>query len=144
MMRNVLAGVTMIGLATIAFLASDPAQAQDKDKKKGKGAGKAPYVHTVIFHLKKDAPKDAVDDLITDSHKMLAKIPSVRGLWIGRPAEKSTPKFSVKDYDTGLLVLFDDYDGLEEYLKHKLHTDFVEKHGKNFDRVVVYDFIDKK
>jgi hypothetical protein len=134
--RKVLAAVVLTGLA-IGLVWTHAALSGDKK-------GMAPYVHTVIFYLKKDPPKDAIDSAIADAHKMLAKIPSVRGLWIGKPAVKATPKFAAKDYDIGLLVLFDNYDGLQEYLDHKLHTQFVEKHGKNFEKVTVFDFMNQK
>ena len=100
----------------------------------------ANYVHTVIFYLKKDAPAGEVDALIADAHKVLAKIPSVRELKIGRPAEKSTPGFAVKDYQLALLVLFDDYDGLKTYDEHALHKQYVQKHLPHLEKVVVYDF----
>src|SRR5256885_1804924 len=58
----------------------------------------APYVHCVIFTLKKDAPKDEAKALVADAHELLAKIPTVRSLKIGPPAEKSTPTFAVTDY----------------------------------------------
>lgn len=106
-------------------------------------ADKANYVHTVIFYLKKDTPKAEADALVTDAHDLLEKIPSVRSLKIGPPAEKSTPEFSVKDYQLGLLCTFDDYDGLKTYLEHPQHLKYVEKHKKNLDKVLVYDFIGK-
>jgi hypothetical protein len=141
-MRKVLLTLTV---AAIGLFACDIAgTGHAKEKKKEKGAAKPPYVHAVIFYLKKDAPKDEVETLIDDSHKLLAKIPSVKGLWVGRPAEKSTPKFAVTDYQVGLLVLFDNADGLTEYLDHKLHLEYVEKHAKHFERVPVYDFINQK
>ena|SRR2546426_886600 len=136
---SMLAALIVVGLAALALTETGQAQ----EKKKGKGM-KAPYVHTVIFYLKKDAPKDAVDHVIADAHELLTKIPSVKGLWVGRPAEKSTPKFSTKDYDVGLLVLFENYEGLQEYLDHKLHIEYVERHGKHFDRVSVFDFMNQK
>ena len=106
----------------------------------------APYVHTVIFHLKKDAPEAEADALIADAHEMLRLIPSVRDLRAGKPAEKATPDLAKKDYQVGLLVLFDDADGLEAYLKHPMHLKYVEKHGKHLDRdkLVVYDFVDSR
>lgn len=100
----------------------------------------APYVHTVIFYLKKDAPKDTVEKAIVDSHDLLAKVPTVRKLWVGRPAAKSTPKFAKSDYDFGLLVLFDSADGLLKYIDDPLHVKFVDKYAKYFDIVNVYDF----
>jgi hypothetical protein len=99
-----------------------------------------PYVHTVIFYLKDGAPKNEVESLIHDSHAMLAKIPTVKALWAGRPAEKSTPQFAVKDFQVGLLVLFDNYDGLKTYMEHPLHLEYIKKHGEHWKRVPVYDF----
>jgi len=100
----------------------------------------ANFVHTVIFYLKKDAPAGEADDLIADAHSMLAKIPTVRELRIGRPSEKSTPGFGVKDYHVGLMILFDNAEGLQTYDQHPLHKQYVEKHLKFIDKVLVYDF----
>src|SRR5262245_16094396 len=141
MMRKLLVGGAM---AALVVLAAQVGEVGGQEKKQGKGAGKAPYIHTVIFYLKKGTPKESISDLISDSHTMLAKIPSVKGVWAGRPAEKSTPKFAATDYDVGLLVLFENYEGLQEYIDHKLHTEFVEKHAKNFERVTVFDFLNQK
>jgi hypothetical protein len=103
----------------------------------------APYVHAVIFYLKKDAPKDEAKALIADASELLAKIPSVRSIKAGVPADKSTPKFAVTDYQVGLLVLFDNYDGLKTYIDHPLHQKYVEKHEKHIEKVLVYDFLNQ-
>jgi hypothetical protein len=133
----------------VALVARSPAQDVKKDTKESlKGnplAGKvAPFVHVVVFHLKKDAPSDAAEVLIKDSHALLAKIPSVRKLWVGRPAKQATP-IARKDYDIGLLVLFDNAAGLNEYLEHPLHIQFVNKHSKVWEekKVDVYDFVNQ-
>ncbi len=104
----------------------------------------APYVHAVIFYLKKDAPAGEVDALIEDTHKLLGKISTVRGLWVGEPAVKATPEYAIKDYHVGLLVLFDDFDGLKKYLDDPLHQQYLDKHGKHWDKVPVYDFLHQK
>jgi hypothetical protein len=131
-------GFLVAGLAlaaTILARAADPP---------GQTAGaKPPYVHAVIFYLKKDAPKGEVEALIEDTHKLLAKIPTVRNLWVGRPAERATPDYAIKDFQVGLLVLFDDYNGLKAYLDHKLHQEYLDKHGKYWDKVPVYDFVNQ-
>lgn len=103
----------------------------------------APFAHKVVFYLKKDAPKDAADKLIVASNQLLRKIPTVRGLWVGKPAEKATPKVAVLDYQVGLLVLFENAQGLDTYLNHPLHIEFVEKHTKHVEKVLVYDFVDQ-
>jgi hypothetical protein len=110
----------------------------------GKATASAPFVHSVVFYLKKDAPKDAAAKMIADSHTLLAKIPSVKGVWVGRPSKQSTPKVGLTDYQVGLLVLFDNADGLKIYLDHELHTEYVNRHLKHVDRVMVYDFENQK
>lgn len=107
---------------------------------------KPPYVHAVFFTLKKDAPAGAAEALIRDAHEMLGPIPSVRELRAGRPAEKDSQNFVQKGYDVGLLVLFDDYAGLETYLKHSQHQKYVEKHLGSLDpeKILVYDFVNQK
>lgn len=113
-------------------------------ERKPKVPVKPPYVHTVIFYLKKDAPRDEAKNIITDAHGLLARIPSVKGLWVGRPAEKDTPELAVTDYHVAWVLLFEDYEGLQEYLEHKLHHQFREKHAKHAERVLVYDVINQE
>ena len=105
-----------------------------------------PFVHCVIFHLKKDAPADESEVLIADAHEMLRTIPSVRDLRAGKPAVKEKPDIAKTDYQVGLLVLFDDVEGLNTYLNHPKHLKYVEKHGKCLDmeKLRVYDFVDHK
>ncbi len=146
MIRKIV-GLAVLAVAFVAAYGTAAGQAGKEGGEKPKGtAMKAPYVHAVYFYLKKDGPKDEVEKLIQDSHTLLGKIPSVRGLWAGRPADKakSTPKVAVTDYTVGLLVLFEDYAGLQAYLDHPLHTEYLEKHGKHWDRVSVYDFMNQK
>src|SRR5262249_30510569 len=109
----------------------------------GTKAKKANYVHTVIFYLKKDAPKGEAGALIKDAHQMLSKIPSVRRLSAGRPAEKATPEVAITDFQVGLLVHFDDYRGLQTSLDHPLHTEYVQKHKKHLEKILVYDFVNQ-
>jgi hypothetical protein len=135
----------MVGaLAALLGMMANGAQADAK--KPADKATRASYVHVVIFTMKKDAPKGAVEDVIKDCHKMLAKIASVRSVRVGRPAEKASPEFAKKDYDIGLLILVDDYEGLMSYLKDPLHVEFVKKHGKHFDmkQLKVFDFANQK
>jgi hypothetical protein len=123
--------------------AADPEVAQ-QPAQAGKAAASPPFAHSVIFYLKKDAPKDAANKMIADSHTLLAKIPSVKGVWAGRPAKESTPKVGITDYQVGLLVLFDNAAGLKTYLEHELHTEYVNRHEKHIERVLVYDFLNQK
>ena len=136
MIRNWSFGIALVlaGLLTGAVVAADPVKTVA-----------APYAHTVIFHLKKDAPADTVEKIIEGCHTLEA-IPTVRALKAGRPApaDASTPKIALQDYDVALVVLFDDAAGLKTYLTHEIHLKFVKDYGQYFEKVQVYDFSDQK
>jgi hypothetical protein len=135
---------TVICLA-VALILGVIVQADDKPVGKTKKADGG-YVHVVIFTLKKDAPANAVDDVIKDCHEMLAKISSVRSVKAGRPSKDVAEKVVKTDYDVGLLVLVDDFAGIKTYLNDPLHQAFVKKHIKNFDmkKLEVFDFVDAR
>lgn len=137
MLRRLSFVAVLAVVGTIAgHRSADAVRAADKDAKAGN------FVHTVIFFLKKDAPKDQAKEMIADAHALLGKIPVVRGVKSGPPSPNSTPKVAVTDYSVGLLVLFDDAAGLKTYIDHPLHLKYVEKHLKHVDKVMVYDFVD--
>ena len=138
-MYRKVAGLVVLGVAAVLTAQSALVEAGGKG-----GAKKGNFVHTVIFYVKKDAPKSEVEALIKDSHTMLAKIPSVRSLAVGRPAEKATPKVAITDFQVGLLVRFDDAAGLQTYIDHPLHTGYVAKHKKYWEKVAVYDFVNQQ
>ncbi len=135
MRYNRVFGAALAGLVLCAAVA----QAREEAKS-------APLVHCVIFRLKKDAPADAVDQVIADCHKMLAKIRSVRSVRAGKPAQTGTDEKLKKPFDVGLLVLCDDVAGLKAYIDDPLHKEFVAKYGKYFDieHLQVFDFEDAK
>jgi hypothetical protein len=137
---------TVAAALALAALGVAPAAAEDLKPVKVGPATEAPYVHVVIFTMKKDAPADAVEKAVADCHDLLAKIPSVRSLRAGRPADKGTPDLAKKNYDFALVILVDDFAGLEAYLKHESHLKFVEKHGRHFDmeKLQVFDFLNAK
>ena len=104
---------------------------------------KPQYVHSVIVYFKKDAPPAKVEDCITDCHKVLAKIASVKGLWAGRPAEKATKDLAVKDFQVGLTILFDNFDGLKAYEDDPAHVKFVQTYLPIVEKIVVYDVMNQ-
>jgi hypothetical protein len=131
-MTRFVAGLTLIVLVSAAVA-----------QKAGEGKPAAgSYVHVVLFTMKKDAPKGAIEEVIKDTHKLLAKIKSVRSVKVGRPAAKASPEFVRRNYDVALLVLVDDHKGLMAYLDDPLHVEFVCRHKKHFDteQLRVFDF----
>jgi hypothetical protein len=146
MLRKTLIGAALAVCGLVGW-AGFTGLARTADQAEKPGASKsAPLVHAVIFHLKQDAPEGEADALIADAHDMLRSIPSVRDLKAGKPAQKPKPDRAKTDYQVGLLVLFDDLEGLDAYIKHPQHLKYVEKHGKfiDFEKIGVYDFIDQK
>ncbi len=135
----------LVGIILLGLCGTMTASAEEKKEEKASGAKATPYVHVVVFPIKKDAPAGTADKLLADCHELLAKIPSVRELRAGRPAEKSTG-VAKKNYQVGLVVFFDDYDGLKAYIDHKLHTEFVGKYKEYIDDdgFGVYDFLNAK
>src|SRR4051794_28005100 len=107
-MKSKLLAVVALGLAGLVLAVAAVRSFAEKEPAKKP----ARYVHTVIFTLTKDAPKDEEAQLIADCHEILGKIPEVEQLRAGRPAEKGTPKLAKKDFNVALTIVFDDYDGL--------------------------------
>lgn len=136
--------IVMLAAVLLTVVATTSLTVTSRAEEKPGAKADAPYVHCVIFYLKKDAPKDTAKALAADAHELLAKIPTVRSIKIGPPADKATPKFAINDYQVGLLVLLDNFDGLKTYLDHPLHLKYVEKHEKHLDKILVYDFINQK
>ena len=106
----------------------------------GASLGEAPFLHVVIFKLKANAPEGEAQALIDDARELLAKVPSVKEVRAGRraPVERS---FNITDYDVGLVVKFPDKAGLEAYIEHPLHKEYVKKHKDYWETVRVIDFI---
>ena len=97
------------------------------------------FVHVVLFWLNDGAPEGARAQLGEECQTYLAKIPTVRQLWTGRPA--MTPRAVVDNsYDVGLCVVLDDDAGHDVYQVHELHKQFIERNKKNWKKVQVYDF----
>ena len=140
MRRILLFGMMVLAAGVMGSQVVSPDKVAKPDKK-----GHAPYVHVVVFRMKEDAPKDAVEKAIADCRELLARVPSVRSVRAGRPAAEGTPDVPKMQYDFALLVLFEDADGLQAYIKHPLHVKFVQKHGPNFnmEKLQVFDFMDQ-
>ena len=97
------------------------------------------FVHTVCFWLNPAAPAGAADQLAQDCRNLLAKIPGVRHLWVGKPA--MTPRDIVDNsYAVGLTVILDHQLAHDLYQKHDLHLQFIARNKTHWSRVQVYDF----
>jgi len=108
--------------------------------KESEGWRKAPFVHTVILKLKKDAPPNTAAAILADI-PIIGKLPSVQGFWYGVRAPEGSPEFAVKDFEISLVLLFENVDGLKRYLDHPGHKRFVDKHLKFIETPLVYDSV---
>jgi hypothetical protein len=97
------------------------------------------FVHTVYFWLKPGTSQEARTQLVNDCTNYLAKIPTVRHLWVGQPAMTPRPVVD-NSYDVGLTVVLDDPAGHDVYQAHPLHLEFVARNGGAFGRIQIYDF----
>jgi len=98
------------------------------------------FIHTVYFWLKPGTPAAARQQLIDDCVAYLGKVPTVRQLFAGLPA--NTPREVVDNsYGVGLTVVLDDVAGHDVYQEHPLHKDFIARNKEHWQRVQIYDYV---
>lgn len=94
--------------------------------------------HTVYFWLTDDVSEDDKTSFETGM-KSLASAPSVKRIFVGRPAG-TTPRDVVDNsFDYSLVLWFDDVAGHDAYQESAVHLKFVEDHSAKFETVKVYD-----
>ncbi|PPK84323.1 stress responsive alpha/beta barrel protein [Neolewinella xylanilytica] len=94
--------------------------------------------HTVYFWLQ-DSLTQADRASFEEGVRSLESSPSVRRLFLGKPA--ATPSRGVVDnsFDYTLILWFDDVAGHDAYQVSPVHLKFVEDHEAKFKEVRVYD-----
>lgn len=98
------------------------------------------FVHTVFFWMKPGVSDADRRQLVSDCLELLGKVPTVKQIWAGRPAQ--TPREVVDNsYDVGLTVILADKASHDVYQEHPLHLDFIKRNKQNWARVQVYDYI---
>ena len=96
------------------------------------------FTHTVLFWLK-DGLSAAETAAFAEALRTLTTIPSVVTGTIGTPAATDRPVVD-RSYSFGLMVVFKDLAGHDEYQGHAKHRDFLGRFGAHFAKVQVYDF----
>lgn len=99
---------------------------------------KAPFIHTKILKLK-TSDEEQVKIVSEEAVKTIAKIDGVRGVWIGKPAEKGTPELAQTGFSIGVVILLDDQEALQKFLDDPLHKQFSDKLTDAWERPVIYD-----
>ena len=78
--------------------------------------------------------------LVSDCLEFLGKVPTVKQIWAGPPAQTPRPVVD-NSYDVGLTVIMADKAGHDAYQEHPLHLDFIKRNKQHWERVQIYDFI---
>ncbi|MCC5822177.1 MAG: Dabb family protein [Phycisphaerales bacterium] len=94
--------------------------------------------HVVFVNLAD--PSDA-DELLADGRAMLATIPTVTAYSAG-PHIDTGRATVLDDYDIGMILGFDDVEGLNAYVVHPDHVAFVDKWRPRLTGLRVYDIHD--
>ncbi|THH41182.1 Dabb family protein [Neolewinella litorea] len=94
--------------------------------------------HTVYFWLQEGLSEDELQSFEAGM-RSLAASPTVRRVFVGKPA--ATPSRGVVDnsFDYSLVLWFDDVAGHDAYQVSPAHLKFVEDHEAKFKEVCVFD-----
>ena len=95
------------------------------------------FVHAVYFWLKPELNQAQVAQFVELASAM-KRIPTVRHLWLGKPADTNRPVID-RSYSYALVCVFDDAAGEAAYQTHPIHDTFREKCGTFWSRVQIYD-----
>jgi hypothetical protein len=106
------------------------------------GAAPAPggskLLHQVFFWLKNKGSKADRDQLVAGL-RTLAKIPTVRSLYVGVPASTEARGVVDGSFDVSELMVFDSVADEKIYQDHPIHQEFIAKNSHLWSKVVVYD-----
>jgi DNA-binding Lrp family transcriptional regulator len=79
-----------------------------------------PITRLVFFNLSLEAGTTEADSFFEKS-MVLKEVPSVKEFKILKV------EGNMAEYDYVIRLVFEDYDGVEEYVKHRIHTDYLEE-----------------
>jgi hypothetical protein len=96
------------------------------------------FTHCVFFWLKDGISADERADF-ERKLEALTRIPSVVHGTVGRPAKTDRPVID-RSYHYGLMTVFADERGHDEYQVHPVHDVFRNDCARHFAKVVIYDF----
>ncbi|MGC6458668.1 MAG: Dabb family protein [Akkermansiaceae bacterium] len=110
-----------------------------KEKKAAKKEMTAPFRHVVCFKFKKEATPKQIKKLETEFAALKGKIKAIIDFEWGTNV---SPENRAKGFTHCFIVTFKDQAGLDVYLPHKAHQEFVTKFAKPIlEDVFVIDYI---
>ncbi|SKA98596.1 Quinol monooxygenase YgiN [Prosthecobacter debontii] len=103
-------------------------------------AAEAPYRHVVLFKFKDSASPEQVQDIEKAFGELATKIDTVKGYEWGINV---SPEGLNDGFTHCFFVTFADKAGLEVYLPHAAHQEFVKQLKPLLDKVCVVDYVAK-
>jgi len=94
-------------------------------------------VHSVYFWLKSELTPEQLADFDAGLQSLVA-IDTVKGLHFGKPTPSDRPVVECS-YTRGLVVHFDDQQGLDTYAVYPVHLAFVEQFKPFWTDIKVFD-----
>jgi hypothetical protein len=95
-------------------------------------------IHHVFFWLKNPGSNADLEKLL-EGLRTLAKIETVKNIYIGVPADTQKRSVVESSYAASELLFFDDLAGQKTYQDHPIHLNFIKNCSHLWDKVVVYD-----
>ncbi len=96
--------------------------------------------HYVLFWLKEDLSDQEKKDF-TQFFEDLKKVPTIKSLHYGSPANTTQRDVVDNSFSYNLLVYFDNMEDLDVYETHPIHLEAIEKYSKYWTKVAVHDSI---
>lgn len=96
------------------------------------------FIHTVLFHLKKDLTPGSIADF-EDALNSLKAIEVSRATYIGTVADTKDRPVVRSDYSYNLTILFDNLEGHNQYQVDPLHKAFVAQCSKYWTHLEIID-----
>ena len=97
-------------------------------------------VHYVLFWLREDLTEKEINDF-TEFFKELKRIPGVKSLSYGRPAETNPRPVVDNSFSYNLIVIVDSLKEIGIYENHPIHLDAISKFSHFWTKVVVHDTV---
>jgi quinol monooxygenase YgiN len=125
-------------LLTVFVTALAMADHHQENTSKESGASAGAYRHVVIFKFKEEATKEQIQKVESEFAKLPDKIETVTGYEWGTNV---SPENHDQGYTHCFIVSFKDRAGLDVYLPHQAHQDFISVLKPILDKVMVIDFV---
>lgn len=95
----------------------------------------ARYVHVSLLKGRGEVTPKFLERVLKDIEQLLTPIPSLRGMWAGRPVPQGTlPGVIVDgDYDLGVLLVFDSKKGLDDFRQDPGYIEFRKRYETSLE-----------